>query len=517
MGADVVEPPGGPGGTGTATVRTERRRATGRTGRTGGRARRRPSTRARTPRDLRILWWTNAADGLGSQASGIVFPLLLLRLGHGPAAAGAFATVTGLVAVALAPLVAVPADRGHRRRIMIGAAALAAAATALVAAVARLAAPPLWLLLAPAVVERLCAVAYASASRGALARLARPGELTRAAAGLQVGDQTALVTGPALGGALFQLARPLPFLADALTYLATAVGIRSLRTPLDSETRTGTRTGTSAGTRIETPAESPAESRAESRVETPAESRTETAPSTSTAPRRNLRAAAEGLHVVGRSPELRLVAGWTAAASGVVTMLSYTALFVLGEQRGGAATGLVLAASGAAGLVGSLLSVRVVRRWGGRRALVAGTWLLILPCAALATASGPWGYGLAFAAFCLVLPVVTVVLTGVVVAAAPLDVQSRAGAVIGAAAGITAACAPSVAAALITRSGPHSPAVTGAVVLALLAVCTQAAARRALPQAPADAPAPAQDPAQAQDPAPVQDPTPTPAKEDPLP
>ncbi|MDX3803372.1 MFS transporter, partial [Streptomyces sp. AK04-3B] len=184
-------------------------------------------------RDLRILWWVNAVDGLGSQASGLVLPLLLLELGHGPGTAGSLAGVAALTGVVLGPLLAIPADRGRRRRLMTGAAALAALATGALALVC-LGRPALWVVVSLAMAERLCAVAYEAASRGALVHLAGVEELPRAAAGMQVGDQVSLIAGPALGGALFQLARPVPFLADALTYAAAALGVRALRTPLDS-------------------------------------------------------------------------------------------------------------------------------------------------------------------------------------------------------------------------------------------------------------------------------------------
>lgn len=43
-----------------------------------------PSTR-----DIRLFWCANAADSLGSQASGVVLPLLLLGLGYSCGGGGA--------------------------------------------------------------------------------------------------------------------------------------------------------------------------------------------------------------------------------------------------------------------------------------------------------------------------------------------------------------------------------------------------------------------------------------------
>ncbi|MFI1767188.1 MFS transporter [Streptomyces sp. NPDC020800] len=573
-------------------------------------------SRAGSRRDIAVLWCVNAVDGLGSQASGLVFPLLLLDLGHGPGTAGVFATSAALAGVLLGPLVAVPADRGHRRHLMTGAAVLAAVAMAGLA-VSCLRHPPLGILLGLAFTERLCATVYETAARGALRLLAAPDELPRAVAGVQAGDQTALVLGPALGGVLFTVSRVLPFAVDAVSYAAAALGVRAMRTPLDSPpvhanpTRiaaTSTRIAAAATKRRasdakkrtsdamkptaapkkrtagpsavasepstvasgprtvsggpaavvndpstrtvesspvvaepstpavepnplaaepgtlaveastpedeastpEVEASTPADEAAapaggpETRMPPVPETSAAAAPSTSvpspdpssrplgSGPRTPLQDAADfsgvlraGLVAVVRSPVLRLVLLWSSVASGVLALLFYTAVFVLGTTAGGTATGTVLAASGAAGLVGSLVAARVVRRFGARRSLTAATWLLLVPCAALSAADGPWLWGLCFCALCLVLPVVTVVLGGAAVLAVPEDLQSRTGAVLGSATAVTAAVAPALAAALVTWGGARAPALVCAAVLVLLAVHTQRTAGDVLRPAPA--------------------------------
>ncbi|MEU6803349.1 MFS transporter [Streptomyces neyagawaensis] len=413
--------------------------------------------RTRGRRDLVVFWCVNAVDGLGSQASGLVFPLLLLDLGHGPGVVGVFASVAALAGVALGPLVALPADRGHRRRIMTGAAVLAAVAMAGLA-LACLRHPPLWVLLVLAFTERLCATAYETASRGALALLAPPDDMPRAMANLQAGDQAALVTGPALGGVLFGVGRSLPFVVDAVSYAAAALGVLAIRTPLNAPDAETAPTAPTAPT-----------AKDDGGTAVPG------TPTDGTGSRRSaysgtLRA---GLTVVMRSPVLRLVLWWTSVASGGLTLLFYTAVLVLGPDAGGAATGGVLAVSGAAGLVGSLVAARVVRRLGARRALTTATWLLLPPCVALSVAGGPWLWGVCFGVICLVLPVITVVLGTAAVLAVPHGLQSRTGAVFGAATAVTAAGAPAVAALLVSWGGSRLPAAACAVVLALLAVRTQ--------------------------------------------
>ncbi|MEV5803043.1 MFS transporter [Streptomyces collinus] len=424
--------------------------------------------RADSRRDLAVLWCVNAVDGLGSQASGLVFPLLLLDLGHGPGTAGVFASAAALTGVLLGPVVAVPADLGHRRRLMTGTATLAAMAMAGLA-VACLRHPPLWVLLGLAFTERLCATAYEAAARGALYRIAAPEDLPRAVAGVQAGDQAVLVVGPALGGLLFGLSRVLPFAVDAVSYAAAALGVRAIRAPLD------------------TPAV-PAAPVALRDIPPASPGGTADAPEAGsrTGRRSSNGSLGAGFAAVVHSPVLRLVLLWSSVASGVLTLLFYTAVFVLGPDAGGAATGGVLAVSGAAGLAGSLVAAPVVRRLGARRSLTAATWLLLPPGVALSWAGGPWLWGLCFSALCLVLPVVTVVLGGAAVLAVPEDLQSRTGAVLGSATAVTAAVAPAAAAALVTWGGPRVPALLCTVALFVLALHTQRTAPTALrPAAPA--------------------------------
>ncbi|MBQ1098244.1 MFS transporter [Streptomyces sp. b94] len=390
-------------------------------------------------RDLRILWWTNAVDGLGTQAAGIVLPLLILDLGHSAATAGAFASAVAVVGVVSGPIVARPADHGHRRVLLIGSATLAAAAMAALTVALLWWRPPLWTVLGLAFAERLCAFTHEAAARGALAHVARPAEVTRGAAGLQAGDQAALVVGPGLGGALFEAARPLPFLADALSYAATALGIRALRAPLDPPV-----------------------------------------------PERRKATAGTGFRTVARSALLRMVLVWASAASVIVTLLSYTAVFVL-DGDGGTTIGLVLSASGAAGLVGALLAPGLVARLGARGAVVLATWLLLVPAGVLVAAGGAWSYAAGFALLALLLPTVTVVLSGAMVRTVPRNVQSQAGAAVGATAALAAAGCPALAAGLLAWKGPHAPAVLCLALLAPLAVYTHGAAGRLLTGEPAPA------------------------------
>ncbi|MER8068858.1 MFS transporter [Streptomyces sp. NPDC094034] len=426
-----------------------------------------------TTRDVRLFWCANAADSLGSQASGVVLPLLLLGLGYSPAVVGLVAGVSTATGLVLGPLVAVPADRGARKPVMfwsavVSALAMGSVAVALAVAEGR---PSLVHLLAAVLVERTATACYEAAARGTVALISPPENLPRVVAGLEAGDRGALVAGPALGGMLYQASRALPFVLDAVSYAVTAACVRAMRSNLKADgvaTRSGGPPGPRSGGRSEGPS----------------------APrSGGPSARRSVRGtwsalaaeASAGFRLVRATPLLRLVLVWTTAVNGVLAALYYDAVFTLqGSGHGGTPMGLVLALSGATGLAGSLAAPRLVRRLSPSWTVVAVSWLMIPLAAALATAGEPWTYGALFGGFCLIMPLATVILQARAIQGTPPELQARAGSVLATAAGGAAAMAPASAGLLTAHAGAAVPALVCAGVLALLALHTTFGAQRVL-------------------------------------
>ncbi|MFJ4716576.1 MFS transporter [Streptomyces sp. NPDC088785] len=388
----------------------------------------RPPSRA-ADRDFRLFWWANAADALGTQASGVVLPLLLLSLGHSPQTAGLVAGLSAGAGLLLGPLAAVPADRGARKTIMVWSALVAALAMGSVALALVLGRLTLAHLLAAVLVERFATACHDAASRGTVVLLCPPDGQPRAVARLAAADQGAVVVGPALGGAAYQLLRALPFLADALSYAVAALCVRAMRTDLKAAAATD-------GQGL-------------------------------------LREAAAGLRLVRGHPLLRLVLVWITLVNGVAVTLYYCVLFALERFGSGALpVGLVLAVTGAAGLTGSLAAPRAAARLGAARVLVAATWLLVPLTAALALADGPWTYGLLLGALSLLVPLPAIVLQSRALLATRPELQARAGAVLATASGAAAALAPALAGLLTEHAAAAAPALGCAAVLTLLAVHT---------------------------------------------
>ncbi len=380
-------------------------------------------------RDFRLFWWANAADALGTQASGAVLPLLLLALGHSAQTAGLVAGLSLAAGLLLGPLAAIPADRGARKTIMIWSAAVAALAMGSIALALGLGHLTLAHLLGAVLVERFATACHEAASRGTVALLCPPGDQPRAVSGLAVADQGALILGPALGGAAYQLSRALPFVADAVSYAVAALCVRAMRTDLKA----------------------PAEPSGDGL----------------------LREAAAGLRLVRREPLLRLVLVWVAVVNGVAVALYYATVFALGRSGSGALSlGVVLAVSGAAGLAGSLAAPRVAARFGPARVLMAVTWLLVPLTAGIAGAGGPWTHGALLGAVCLLVPLPAVVLQARALLVTEPALQARVGAVLATASGATAALAPVLAGLFADQVDTAAPALGCAALLTLLAVHT---------------------------------------------
>ncbi|WP_256107932.1 MFS transporter [Streptomyces sp. ODS05-4] len=400
----------------------------------------RPLRHQAPARDFRLLWWANAGDALGTQASGAVLPLLLLGLGNSPQTVGLMAGASTAVGLLLGPFVAVVADRGARRRVMLASATVSALAMGALSLSLTVGTPPLGVILAAVLIERLATACFEAAARGTVALICPGPAQPRAVARLAAADQGALVIGPALGGALYQVARVLPFLADALSYAVTALCVRALRTDLDA----------------------PAAAR------TPGEGL--------------LRETAAGLRLVRATPLLRLVLLWTTTVNLVVVALYYGVVFALQRDgHGGALLGAVLAVSGAAGLAGSLAAPRVAKRFGAPRTVTAVTWLLVPLTAALAASTGAAAHAALLGCVCLLMPLAAVLLQARVLQTTAPALQARTGAVLATASTGAAALAPVLAGALADRVSAAAPALGCAAALALLAAHTsRRPVRRAL-------------------------------------
>jgi MFS family permease len=299
---------------------------------------REPAVPLRRNRDFMLLQVGQLLSNAGTSSTSIAFPLLVLAVTHSPAKAGIVAFTRSLPGVLFALPAGLAADRWSRRRLMIAADCVRVLAIGSLAAVILLDRVAFWEVVAVAFVEGSGAAVFFSAQPGAL-RAVVPARQLPAAAAAETGRQAVVrLAGPPLGGALFGVARALPFLVDAVSYAFSSLSLLAMRTPFQEE-----REPHLASLRLRL---------------------------------------AEGFHFVWNQPFLRTCA----LLFGLTNFIGPGVLFavvVIGKQQGlsGGEVGALIAVFGAFLLLGSLASPLVRRLLPVRAVLLLELWTW-LGCAA---------------------------------------------------------------------------------------------------------------------------------------
>ena len=291
-------------------------------------------------RDFRLLWLGQALSTFGSRTAWVAYPLLVLSLTDSAAKAGvvAFASwspvfLFGLVAGAVV-------DRVARKRLMVACdcgRALAVASIPAALAVGALTFPQI---VAVAFVERTLATFFDPAETGAIRNLVPEKQLGEAIARNESREYAAFLLGPPVGGALFTVGRALPFVVDAISYVASAISLLFIRRPLQQEY-----------------------DRERSRL--------------------LLGGIGDGVRHMWRQPFLRTTAFVTGGANFVTNGVGLAAIVVAAQTLGasGGEIGLMLTLAGFGGLAGSLAAPRLQTRLSPRQVIAAGTytWTALIP------------------------------------------------------------------------------------------------------------------------------------------
>jgi MFS family permease len=186
-------------------------------------------------RDFNLLWSSLTLSQLGSNISALAYPLLVLYLTGSPVQAGVIGTVAAVARVAARLPAGVLIDRVDRRTAMLTCDAARLAALGGLGVLVFTGQATLLLIGLAALVEAVCASIFEIAERSALPMVVSAAQMPDAIALNSVrGAATALV-GPPLGGALFSISRALPFLADAVSYFLSFIGIFLIRVPMQKD------------------------------------------------------------------------------------------------------------------------------------------------------------------------------------------------------------------------------------------------------------------------------------------
>jgi MFS family permease len=278
-----------------------------------------------------LLQMGQLLSNAGTSSTAIAFPLLVLAVTHSPAKAGIVAFARSLPSVLFALPAGLAADHWSRRRLMIVADVVRVLAIGSLAATILLGRIAFWEIVAVAFVEGSGAAVFFGAQPGAL-RAVVPARQLPAAAAAETGRQAVVrLAGPPLGGALFGLARALPFLVDAVSYAFSSLSLLAMRTPFQEQ-----REPQLASLRLRL---------------------------------------AEGFHFVWSQPFLRTCA----FLFGLTNFIGPGVLFavvVIGKQQGlsGGEVGALIAVFGAFLLLGSLVSPLVRRLLPVRAVLLLELW-----------------------------------------------------------------------------------------------------------------------------------------------
>ena len=174
-------------------------------------------------------------SSLGSSLSSIAYPLLVLGLTHSPAKAGIVTAARTVPQPLLSLIAGAAADRGNRKRQMLLADALRAVALGTLGMLVVTGAVQWWVIALVGLVEGIGTTTFTAASAGALRAVVPVPQLPDAIGVRRVWGSTVLIGGPPVGGALFQVGRAVPFLADAVSYVLSTASLIRLRTPFQEQ------------------------------------------------------------------------------------------------------------------------------------------------------------------------------------------------------------------------------------------------------------------------------------------
>ncbi|MEV0378874.1 MFS transporter [Nonomuraea sp. NPDC050643] len=314
-----------------------------------------PPVPLRKQRDYRLLWTARTISVTGSEVSKLAIPLTAITLlTASPAQMGILTAAASIPALLFGLQSGAIADRLTRHRpLMIACELVSCAAAATI--------PIAWLLgimnvtwlIVVALVIGSAGVLFRAANFPHVAAVVSPEQRTEAMAGFHASYSVASVSGPGLAGLLVQLlTAPLAVLAEALSFLASALLLRSIRTPENT---------------------------------TPAKSRG------------MWRDVVEGLKASVTHPVLRALLG--AGVTINFFAMAYTAVYMLYMLNTlhipKALIGVLIALSGAGGLLGAWLTARLSKRYGENRILLIAVLFFPIDILAVGLLEGPLWWKLA--------------------------------------------------------------------------------------------------------------------------
>jgi hypothetical protein len=199
-------------------------------------------TPLRRNRDFLLLEVGQLLSAFGSSMSALAYPLLALAVTHSATDAGYVGAIIFVPLVVFSLISGVAADRFDRRRLMIVADLVGMATLGVLAALVLLDHATLGVILVAAFFDSTSSVFYRSASAGAFRSVVPASQLPAATSTVQARSAIVRLSAPPVGGALFAVARAVPFLADAVSYAFSTATVLLMRTRFQEDRERGTAT-----------------------------------------------------------------------------------------------------------------------------------------------------------------------------------------------------------------------------------------------------------------------------------
>ncbi|MEV0024056.1 MFS transporter [Streptomyces atroolivaceus] len=356
----------------------------------------------RRNRDYLLLWSGSAVAIVGSTASTVAYPLLVLAVTGSASAAGLVGFVVLLPALLLQLPAGVLVDRWNRKRVMIWCDALRALGAATVVLALMAGELSLAHVMVVGFAEGSLTVLNGLASTAAVPNVVHPSQLSVALAGNEARGRAATMIGTPLGGILFGLGRVAPFVLETFAYLVSLVSLLCIRKDFQAAR----------------PGDAP---RAESGSHDGA-----TAGSRRTRILRQAGRMVEGLVWLWKRPLLRTTALLVAGSNLLFRALFLVMIVLLAEEGAGpAAIGLLIGVAGACGMLGSLVAGWCGRRLRMNALVISANWVWALLMCVLAFGGGLWPAVIAYTAMWFVGPIWNVAVGSYQLAVTPDELRGR--------------------------------------------------------------------------------------------
>jgi MFS family permease len=303
-------------------------------------------------RDYTGWWIGDTLSDFGTALSLVAYPLLVLAITGSAAGAGiveAAVIIGGLITMLFGGAFA---DRFPRRTILLIGPFVQAVVVSSVVVAVLMDKVTIGHLGVAGFVQGLANGLTMGATLAALRRLVPAEQLPAAFGQYEARYMTIKMAGPSVGGFLFGISRWVPFLCDALSFLASVVGVLLIRRPLGPDRD---------------------EDKARESI---------------------FASIGAGLKFIRGNAYMRFVAVWASLISACITGLLLLVILLVHSRDGSAAlVGAVTSVGAVGGLAGALLSNWIVKRVPGRLLVIAVSWTTAAVAVGMGLVPGTWTVG----------------------------------------------------------------------------------------------------------------------------